>query len=81
MLRCLDNSLYCGITTDVTRRVAEHNGDLKSANKGAKYTRARRPVRLVYSEQYAGRSEAAKREYAVKKMSKASKEELVRSKS
>jgi len=63
MVRCADDTLYTGITTDLERRVAEHNGSVK----GAKYTRARRPVILVYNEEYKTRSEASKREYFIKK--------------
>jgi putative endonuclease len=62
MLECADGTLYTGITTDLERRVEEHN----SSDKGAKYTRARRPVRLVYSEVYEDRSRASKREYEIK---------------
>ena len=63
MVRCADDTLYTGITTNLERRVDEHN----SSKKGAKYTRARRPVILVYSETYKTRSEASKREYFIKK--------------
>jgi len=63
MVLCADDTLYTGITTDLERRVEEHN----SSNKGAKYTRARRPVILVYNEVYENRSEASKREYFIKK--------------
>ncbi len=63
MLRCFDETLYTGITTDLPRRVDEHN----SSTKGAKYTRSRRPVTLVYSEQYPDRSLASIREYEIKK--------------
>jgi len=73
-VRCADNSLYGGITTDLNRRVHEHNNDDK---KGAKYTRPRRPVSLVYSESMPDKSSAAKREYAVKKLSKKAKEALI----
>ena len=74
MLRCVDNSLYTGITTDIERRVAEHNaGDVLAA----KYTRSRRPVDLVYSELVSSRAEAAKREYAIKRLSKSAKEALI----
>ncbi len=76
MLRCADNSLYTGITTDVARRVAEHNG-LGAKGSGAKYTRVRQPVALVHQEQLASRSEAGKREAALKKLSKKEKESLV----
>ena len=77
MLRCADNSLYTGITTDVLRRVAEHNG-LGAKGAGAKYTRMRQPVELVYQERQANRSQAGKRELALKRLSKAEKERLVR---
>ena len=63
MLKCADNTLYTGITTDLTRRVEEHN----HSPKGAKYTRVRRPVELVYSEAHENRSTASKREYLIKK--------------
>jgi putative endonuclease len=74
MVRCSDNSLYTGIAVDVNRRVEEHNGDNKL---GAKYTRTRRPVQLVYQEVVNSRSEAAKREYAIRTLSKIDKELLV----
>jgi len=73
LLRCSDNSLYCGITTDLIRRVKEHNTSVK----GAKYTKTRRPVSLVYSEYVDGRSEACKLEAKIKKMPKTKKELLV----
>ena len=63
MLECADNSLYTGITTDVTRRLAEHNSQ---SRKAAKYTRARQPVRLVYQERAANRSAACQREAQIK---------------
>jgi len=63
ILKCADNTLYTGITTDLTRRVEEHN----HSPKGAKYTRVRRPVELVYSEAHENRSTASKREYLIKK--------------
>lgn len=74
ILRCADNSLYTGITTDITRREKEHNSDSKIA---AKYTRARQPVKLAYVEQSDNRSEASKREHAIKKLSKKQKEQLI----
>ncbi|REL28342.1 GIY-YIG nuclease family protein [Thalassotalea euphylliae] len=74
LLRCADNSLYCGVTTDLSRRVIEHN---QSPTRGAKYTRVRRPVELVYSESQASRSLACQREYAIKQLSKQQKEALV----
>jgi len=73
MLRCIDNSLYTGITTNVVRRVKEHNGE-KSATR---YTRARQPVALVYQESVESRSEALKREAQLKKLSKQQKEALL----
>lgn len=73
ILRCSDNSLYTGIATDVERRLDEHNND---NSLGAKYTRTRRPVKLVYQEQAGSRSEASKREYAIRKLSKRDKEKL-----
>jgi len=77
MLRCSDNSIYCGITTDLERRVKEHNGQLKGAEKGAKYTRSRRPVFLVHAEEYKGRAASSKREHEVKHMNKEEKERLL----
>lgn len=76
MVRCSDNSLYSGITTDVKRRVAEHNGEVAGKDKGAKYTKARRPVTLAYTKCCKDRSAAAKAEAALRKLSKAEKEEL-----
>ena len=73
ILECSDNTLYTGITTDLQRRVDEHN----TSEKGAKYTRLRRPVRLVYSEEQTDRSSASKREYALKKLSRMQKLALV----
>jgi putative endonuclease len=74
ILHCADNTLYVGITTDVTRRVHEHN----AAKLGAKYTRMRRPVALVYQEQVNDRSAAATREYELKQLSRAEKIKLIR---
>ena len=74
IVRCADGSLYTGIAKDVARRVDEHNANnLLAAN----YTRARRPVTLVYQEAVATRSAAGKREYAVKRLSRAEKEALI----
>ena len=74
IIQCADNTLYTGITTELERRIEEHNG----SDKGAKYTRVRRPVRLVYSEKYPDRSAASKREYEIKKkMSRAEKLKLI----
>jgi len=74
-LRCSDNSLYAGITTDLERRLFEHNNSNKL---GAKYTRVRRPVELVYSEQQLNRKCASQREYQLKRLKKSDKETLVK---
>ena len=73
ILRCADNSLYTGITTDIERRVKEHNDDNRRA---AAYTRARRPLELVYSESHESRSKATKRELEIKKLSRIQKQTL-----
>lgn len=74
IVKCADDTLYTGISRELKRRVDEHNGSLK----GAKYTRVRRPVALVYSEECPDRSSASKREYEIKKkMSRAEKLELI----
>ena len=73
MLRCADNSLYTGVTTDVERRVVEHNAR-KSVTK---YTRVRQPVSVAYFEKTASRSEACKREAQLKKLTKKQKEAFV----
>lgn len=72
IVRCADSTLYTGVTTEITRRLAEHN-----RGEGAKYTRARLPVELVHLEAAASRSAACKREAEIKKMPKKSKERLV----
>ncbi len=74
ILRCADSTLYTGITTDLDRRVIEHN----TSKKWAKYTQVRRPVEMIYSEEYLTRSEACKREYAIKQMTKIQKEQLIK---
>ena len=65
ILRCADNSLYTGITKDISRRIKEHN---ECNEKGARYTRSRRPVYIVYTETYKHRSDASKREAVIKKL-------------
>ncbi len=70
MLRCADDTIYTGVAKDVQRRLLEHNEDNV---KGAKYTRARRPVKLVYSELCDSRSSACKRESEIKKLSRVEK--------
>jgi putative endonuclease len=72
VLKCADGTYYTGYTTDVDRRVAEHD-----AGKGAKYTRGRTPVDLVHVETFETRSAAMSREAAVKSLSRAEKEALV----
>jgi putative endonuclease len=73
ILRCADDTLYTGITTDLKKRVNEHN----NSNKGAKYTKARRPVSLVYFENADDRVSASKREYEIKQMSRLQKQKLL----
>ena len=68
LLRCSDGSLYCGWTTDLQKRLAAHNSGL-----GAKYTRARRPVELVYFEEHPDKRLAMKREYEIKHLTRAEK--------
>jgi len=76
MVKCADNTFYTGIATELERRIEEHN----SSEKGAKYTRTRRPVELVYSEEHPDRSSASKREYEIKKkMSRGEKLKLIAS--
>ena len=69
IVRCADNSLYTGITTDLERRLFEHN----NAKNGAKYTRPRRPVMLVYQEMADSRSQASKREREIKNLTQQQK--------
>lgn len=73
MLVCADDTLYTGITTDLERRIAEHN----TGTAGAKYTRARRPVSLVYSKKYKDRSSASIAEARMKKLTRDEKLALV----
>jgi putative endonuclease len=73
LLRCTDDTLYCGITNDLDKRLVAHN-----AGEGAKYTRGRTPVRLVHSEPCADKSSALKRERKVKQMSRQEKLALCR---
>lgn len=76
ILRCNDNTLYTGVTTDLNKRLQQHN----HSTKGAKYTRARRPVELVYQEPATDRSSAQQREYRIRHLSAAQKRELIRPK-
>ena len=73
VVRCSDDSLYAGITRNLRRRVLEHNCGMK----GAKYTRSRRPVVVVYEEECSSHSDALKKEWAFKKFSKAKKERII----
>ncbi|MDJ0880443.1 MAG: GIY-YIG nuclease family protein [Gammaproteobacteria bacterium] len=76
ILHCADHSLYTGITTDLKRRVEEHNGN--TGTLGAKYTRSRRPVKLVYQEECSSRAEAAAREHKIKCLNRLDKLELIK---
>jgi len=73
IVECSDGTYYTGITTDTERRILEHNFSFKSA----KYTRSRRPVKLVYEEDSQNRSAASKREYQIKKMKRKDKTILI----
>lgn len=74
ILKCADKTLYTGSTNDLEKRVLAHNG----AKSGAKYTRARRPVKLVYSEKFQTKSRAMKREWEIKQMEREEKLRLFR---
>ncbi len=69
ILKCNDGTLYAGVTTDLTRRVAEHN----TSALGARYTSGRRPVELVYARSFPNRSAASKEESRIKKLSRGEK--------
>lgn len=73
ILQCRDDSLYTGITNDLSRRLDEHN----HSPRASRYTRARRPVTLVYLEQAGDRAEASRREYALKQLDRQAKLRLV----
>lgn len=75
ILRCKDGSHYTGITTDVAKRLEAHR-----SGKGAKYTRGRGPLELLYQEECGTHSQALKREYAVKNLTRQEKEQLILSK-
>ena len=70
LLQCADSSLYAGVTTDLARRIQQHNGQLAG---GARYTQARRPVALVWSEACDSRSDAQQREHALRRLSREQK--------
>lgn len=75
ILRCCDNTLYTGWTTSLEKRLKAHN-----SGKGAKYTKARLPVEIVYFEEFDNKIEAMKREYAIKQLSRQEKLKLIDSK-
>ena len=72
LLKCADGTLYCGWTNHLTERIRTHN-----QGKGAKYTKGRRPVELVYYETFSTRQEALRREAAIKKLTRKEKEQLI----
>ena len=72
IVKCSDGTYYTGYTNDLEKRLLAHN-----AGKGAKYTRNRRPVEMVYFEEYEDKSEAMKREYAIKRLTRKQKEKLI----
>lgn len=73
IVRCKDDTLYCGWTNNLKKRIDSHN-----AGTGAKYTKSRRPVELVYYEVFATKEEAMSREYAIKQMKRSEKESLIK---
>jgi putative endonuclease len=73
ILKCSDNSFYTGITTDVNRRLLEHN----TSSKAAKYTRIRRPVQIIYTKEFGTRSDASIEECRIKRLTRQQKEKLV----
>lgn len=73
LVRCRDGSLYCGIAKNLKKRLAEHN----SPDKGAKYTRGRRPVQLVYAEEVSSRAQATQREGRIKRLTRTEKMTLI----
>lgn len=73
ILECFDKTLYTGITTDLNRRITEHNNNL-----GAKYTKGRGPVKLIYTQEFSNRSEATKEEARIKKLTRLQKMTLIK---
>lgn len=73
ILECSDDTYYTGVSTDLDRREFEHN----NSKLGARYTRARRPVKVVYHESLSSRADACKREWEIKKLSRKQKQALV----
>lgn len=74
ILKCADKTLYTGITTDLKRRIVEHN----STKLGARYTSSRRPVKMVFCKKFKNRSSASKEEARIKKLKKYKKLELIK---
>jgi len=74
IIKCADKTLYTGITTDLKRRIVEHN----STKLGAKYTSSRRPVKIVYSKKFKNRSTASREESRIKKLKRADKLRLIK---
>ncbi len=74
LLRCADGSLYCGQTNNIHQRIKDH----QSSSRSSKYVRSRLPFTLVYTEQYTSVTEALKREYQIKSLTKKQKEELIK---
>jgi putative endonuclease len=72
IVECSDGTYYCGTTPDLEKRISKHN-----AGQGAKYTAARKPVRLVYFEKYPDKSQAAQREYQIKQLTRKQKESII----
>lgn len=75
IVKCKDDTLYCGWTNDLEKRIKSHN-----AGTGAKYTKARRPVELVYYEVFETKEDAMRREYAIKQLTRAEKIQLIEKK-
>lgn len=75
LVETADTSLYCGVTNNLDKRIKDHN----TSKRGAKYTRTRRPVKLIYFETYDSKSSAMKREYQIKQLSRIQKLKLVQS--
>lgn len=73
IVKCKDETYYTGYTTNIEKRIKAHN-----EGKGAKYTRSRLPVKLVYWEQYEEKTQALKREYAIKQLTRKQKQQLIR---
>lgn len=77
IIKCSDGTLYTGITTDVDRRVSEHEGKTPNKSKGAKFTRGKGPFELMYKAEFKTKSEAAKEEFRIKKLSRDDKFSLI----